>query len=167
MSDLKVENYKVVSFTYSILNEKGEVKEQNDIPMDYVHGADKRVFPEVMQAMDGAKIGDTKEIVITPINGFGEYDENKSFRDKIENVPAECQIVGVEVSFQDEDGEQLTMKVVSIENGEIFLDGNHPFAGKTVTFKITVKGIRDAAVEEVGSGIAEEYQLNQFNPTVH
>ena len=163
MPDLRVEKHKVVAFTYSILNDKGEVKEQNDIPLEYVHGADVRVFPEVVKAMEGAKIGDIKEIILTPENGFGEYDENKTYRDKIENVPPDYQKVGSEASFQNEDGEQLTMKVMSIENGEIFLDGNHPYAGKTLTFKITVKGIREATVDEVASGIAEEYQSSQSN----
>lgn len=163
MSDLKVEKHKVVAFTYSILNKQGEVVEKSDIPMEYVHGADKRVFPLVMEAMEGTKIGDTKEIVLTPENGFGEYDENKSFRDKIDNVPPEYQTIGTEASFQNEDGHELKMKVMSVENGEILLDGNHPFAGKTVTFKITVKAIRDASVKEVGSGLAEDYQLPQTN----
>jgi FKBP-type peptidyl-prolyl cis-trans isomerase SlyD len=165
MADLKVEKHKVVSFTYSIVDENGTVQEQSDNPLSYVHGMDDRVFPLVMEAMEGATIGETREVKLSPEQGFGVYDEGKTFRDKIENVPLEFQKVGAEASFQNETGEQLTMTVKSIENGEIFLDGNHPFAGKTMTFIITVKDIRDAAAEEIGSGLAMDNP--PISPSVH
>ena len=163
-----VEKNKVVSFTHSILNEKGEVEEQSNHPMEYVHGTDQRVFPLIAEAMEGAKIGDTKEIVLEPLDGFGVYDENKTYRDKIENVPAEYHTVGAEASFKSDEGEELKMKVMSVENGEVFLDGNHPFAGKTMTFKITVKAIRDATAEEAKSGlVVEPAPADSANAMVH
>ena len=167
MSEI-VEKNKVVSFTHSILNEKAELVEQSDVPMEYVHGADQRVFPLVVEAMEGSKVGDTKEIILEPLDGFGVYDENKTYRDKLENVPAEYHSVGAEASFKSEDGQELKMKVISINNGEIFLDGNHPFAGKTMTFKITVKAIRDAMAEEVDTGLVNESaSTKQTNTAVH
>lgn len=168
MSELKVEKHKVVSFTSCILNEKGEVVEQNDIPMEYVHGAGESAVSDDMKAVEGAKIGDTIDIELTPENGFGEYDPNKTFRDKVENVPPEFQNIGSEASFQNEKGETLKMRVISVENGEVFLDGNHPFAGKTMTFRVKVIAIRDASVEEVGSGLVENQQLGDSGkPVVH
>lgn len=158
MSD-RVAKHKVVSFTYNILNEKGEIEEQNDIPTDYVHGSEDHVFPAVMsEALEGAAIGDTKEISLPPEMGYGAYDENKTYRAKIEDVPPEYNEIGYEATFQDEDGKKLLMKVISIENGEVFLDGNHPFAGKTMKVSMTVKAIRDATVDEIGSGMSERYQ---------
>ncbi len=162
MSELKVEKHKVVSFTFSFLDEKGTVLERNDNPVDYVHGAGESAFPVVMtEAMEGSAIGETKEILLPPELGFGEYDENKTYRAKIEDVPPEYHEVGIEATFQDEEGKPLKMKVTSVDNGEVFLDGNHPFAGKTLTVKMTVKAIRDATVQEVGSGVPEKYQQVQ------
>lgn len=167
MSDL-VEKNKVISFTYSILNDKGEVEEQNDVPMEYLHGVDQRVFPLVVKAMEGAKVGDTKEVALEPLDGFGVYDENKTYRDKVENVPLEYRSVGAEATFKDEAGQELKMKVVSVENGEVLLDGNHPFAGRTMTFKITVEAIREASAEEIASGLVVEKQLDdQSKAVVH
>jgi len=153
--NMKVEKHKVVSFTSSILNAKGDVVERNDTPIEYVHGAEKNGSgtTDDMKAVEGAKIGDTIDIELTAKNGFGEYDENKTYRDKIENVPAELQTIGKEIAFKNEKGETLMMKVISAENGEVFLDGNHPFAGQTMTFRIKVLAIRDATLEEVGSGL--------------
>lgn len=167
MSEI-VEKNKVVSFTHSILNEKSELVEQSDVPMEYVHGSDQRVFPLIVEAMEGSKVGDTKEIILEPLDGFGVYDENKTYRDKLENVPAEYHSVGAEASFKSEDGQELKMKVISINNGEVFLDGNHPFAGKTMTFKITVEAIRDAMAEEVDTGLVNESaSTKQTNTAIH
>ena len=48
------------------------------------------------------------------------------------------------------------MIVTKIENGEIELNGNHPYASKTMTFNLHIKEIREATKEEVGSGIAAQ-----------
>lgn len=167
MSD-RVEKNKVVSFTYSIIDDKGKVEEQSDVAMEYVHGADNRVFPLVVEAMEGAKVDDTKEVRLNPVDGFGVYDENKTYRDKLENVPAEYHSVGAQATFKDQEGKELKMRVTSVDNGEVFLDGNHPFAGRTMTFKITVKAIRDATKEEASSGVVEEPSLDeQSKSAVH
>ncbi len=163
MSDI-VEKHKVVSFIFSFLNEKDEVLEENNVPVDYVHGADDRVFPLAMsEALEGSKVGETREILLPPEEGFGAYDENKTYRAKLEDVPPEYNEIGIQATFKDEDGKELLMTVVSIENGEVFLDGNHPFAGKTLSVKMTVKGIRDATAEEVGSGLSNKYQQPKDN----
>ena len=60
--------------------------------------------------------------------------------------------------LQNEQGDTITMKVTKIENGEVTLDANHPFAGKTVVFRMTVVGIRDATQEEVGTGEVMDMQ---------
>jgi FKBP-type peptidyl-prolyl cis-trans isomerase SlyD len=164
MSD-KVTRHKVVSFTYSFLNENGEVEDQSTVPTDYVHGANAQIFPAVMSdALEGATVGETREISLPPEMGFGSYDENKTYRAKIEDVPPEYHEIGAEAIFKDVDGKELLMKVMSVEGGEVFLDGNHPFAGKTMTVQMTVIAIRDATMEEVGTGLA---QSNQSVSKVH
>jgi len=152
MSDQVVAKNKVVTFTYIILDESGSVQEQSDIPMSYLHGGDDRIFPAVMTAMEGHQVGDKVEIVLPPKEGFGEYDPSLTYRDKIDNVPPEYQQIGSEAEFKNETGETVKMTVVKVENGEVMLDGNHPFANKTMTFKINITAIRDAADEEVRTG---------------
>ena len=51
-----------------------------------------------------------------------------------------------------------TVKVTKIENGELTLDANHPFAGMTVKFKITVVDIRQATPQEIGTGEVMDMQ---------
>lgn len=152
MSEQVVTKNKAVTFTYIILDESGSVQEQSDIPMSYLHGGDDRIFPAVMEAMDGQKVGDKVEIILPPKQGFGEYDAELTYRDKIDNVPPEYRQIGAEAEFKNETGETMKMTVVKVENGEVMLDGNHPFAGKTMTFKVRITAIRDAAEEEIRTG---------------
>ena len=163
MSEQKVEENKVVSLTYVILDETGAVLEQYDLPISYVHGNNSNMYPKVAEALERAKVGDEIEVILSPAEGFGERDPSLTFSDDIDNVPPEYRQLGAEATFQNEQGESITMTVVKMENGKIMLDGNHPFAGKTVTFKLRVKEIRDATEAEVGSGEVAQ----TANPVLH
>jgi FKBP-type peptidyl-prolyl cis-trans isomerase SlyD len=74
------------------------------------------------------------------------------FTDAIENVPPPYRRIGAEAMFQNEAGETKTMIVTKIENGEITLDGNHPFAGKDLVFRVTIIDVRDATAQEKQTG---------------
>ena len=163
MSDQKVEENKVVSLTYVIVDEGGAVLEQYDLPISYVHGNTSSMYPKVAEALEGAKVGDEIEVSLSPAEGFGEHDPSMTFSDAIDNVPPEYRHIGAEATFENEQGESITMTVVKMEDGKIMLDGNHPFAGKTVTFKLRVKEIREATEAEVGSGEVAQ----QDKPLLH
>ena len=162
MSDKVVEKNKVVSFKCTILDENDNVVEKNDIPMSYVHGGEAGDFLEDMQVMEGAKVGETRRVAVNAAQGFGEYDESLVIRDKIENVPEEYHKVGTVCAFQNDKGEPMSFRVKSVENGEVVFDGNHPYAGKQMIFKMTITDIRDATIDEIGSGRPAEYQQGKL-----
>lgn len=152
MTEDTVTKQKVVTFTYVILDENRSVQEQSDLPMSYLHGVDGKMFEKVEAELEGKKVGDVIEVTLEPVEAFGERDPSLTFNDAVENVPPEFQQIGAEATFQNETGEQVTMTVTRIENGQVYLDGNHPYAGKRMTFQVTVKDIREPTVEEVGAG---------------
>lgn len=151
----RVEKLKVISITYRILNARGELVEHSDVPVDYLHGVENAMFPKVEKALDGKQVGDSVEVTLPPEEGFGYSDKKLIFSDDIENAPSEFRFVGARPTFQNEHGDTMEMVVTSIENGRITVDGNHPFAGQTMTFFVAVAGIRDASDEEIGGGIAQ------------
>lgn len=153
MSGKTVEKFRIISFTYSIISEEGEVVERSDVPLDYLHGAlNNQMFPKIEQALEGKKVGDEVSVKLTPEEGFGEYEESLSFTDDLENVPAEYRYVGARPVFQNDHGEKMEFIVTKIEDTQLTVDGNHPYAGKTVTFAIKIDAIRDATETEIGSG---------------
>ena len=152
MTEETVKKQKVVTFTYVILDENRSLQEQSDLPMSYLHGIDGKMFEKVEAALEGKKVGDMVEVTLEPSEAFGERDPSRTYEEAIENVPEEFRQIGTEATFDNENGEQIIMVVTRIENGQVYLDGNHPYAGRRMTFQVKVKDIRDATLEEVGSG---------------
>lgn len=155
MTDQCVEDHKVVSFTYVIIDDKGEVVEQSDVPLSYVHGLDQALFPKLMAAMAGRHVGDAVEVLLSPEEGFGEPDSTLIVTEAREHVPPQFQSIGAEATFENAQGESKTMIVTQVDDATVTLDGNHPFAGKTVRYKLKVTEIRNATLDEIGNGMAQ------------
>jgi FKBP-type peptidyl-prolyl cis-trans isomerase SlyD len=155
MSKPVVSRHKVVAITYSILDESGVVLEQSDIPVYYVHGGPNDMFPDVEEALDECALGEEVEVVLTPEKAFGYPDPNMTFTDDIDNVPPQFRQIGAQVQMQNDQGEVRSFFVSKIDGDKLTVDGNHPFAGKTLTYAVTVADIRDATEEEKKKGIAK------------
>lgn len=153
MSAQSVNQNKVVSFVYSIVDESGELLEQSDIPISYVHGGKHDLFEKVEQGLDGAVVGDTVAVQLTPEEGFGAHDPDLTYTDAIENVPDEFRRIGADVEMMNDQGDSKKFTVTRIEDGKLTVDGNHPMAGKTIIFRIKVTDIRDATPEEQVKGV--------------
>ncbi len=152
MSAPRITVNKVVSVTYTILDESNEIIEKIDIPVSYLHGRDSGLFEAIEQALEGKGVGDEVTVELSPEQGFGPWDPDLTFTDAIENVPPEYQHIGAEAEFHNEEGETMKMVVTHVDSGSVTLDGNHPFAGKTVTFMVSVVDIRDATPQEIAAG---------------
>ncbi len=142
----------LVYITYSILDARGMVVEQHDIPVGYVQGANSGILPAIESAVAGHKVGDRVEITLSPEEGYGVRDESLVFTDDIENVPPQFRRVGAEVLFENEAGETKPFYVTSIEDGKVTVDGNPSLAGQSVTCLINVMDIREATPEEIRNG---------------
>ncbi len=153
---------KVVTVTYSIVDQSGQVLEQSDLPVDYLHGSENGLFEKIEEALEGKQAGDAVEVILSPAEAFGEWNADLTFSDKIENVPPEYRKMGAEAEFRNEAGESITMVVTHIDSGTITLDGNHPFAGKTVTFHVKVQGVREPSADEMAQGVNPNKR-----PTMH
>lgn len=153
MSDQVVEKNKHVMFSYTIVDaDMGDVLEQVETPMGYVHGGEQRMFEKVEKAMEGAGIGDEIEITLNPDDTFGAPDPELIFTDSVNNVPPQFHRLGAEVEFQNDQGEIKSFTVTKIEDGLLTIDGNSPLVGKNLTFKVTIHDIRDATEKEIKTG---------------
>ncbi|VAW56332.1 FKBP-type peptidyl-prolyl cis-trans isomerase SlyD [hydrothermal vent metagenome] len=164
MSSQKVCRNKAVQFTYTITDDAGNVVEQVDLPVNYVHGASQMgLIERIEHAMEGRSVGDKIEVELPPAEGFGEYDPELTFVDNISNVPPQFRTIGSQVEMANDNGETKTFVVSKIEGDELTVDGNHPLAGKTATFKVKILDIRDATQDEIMNGISNP----NVNTSVH
>lgn len=152
MSD-KISKNKFVSLIYTITDEQDNILERIDMPIQYIQGVKSQVIEKIETALDGHQVGDLVHVTISPEQGFGAHDPELTFSDDINNVPPQFHSIGAEVEFQNEQGESKIFRVTKIEDGQLTVDGNHPFAGKTITYNITVKEVRDATADEMKHGV--------------
>ncbi|MBI3574555.1 MAG: FKBP-type peptidyl-prolyl cis-trans isomerase [Gammaproteobacteria bacterium] len=143
---------KVISLIYAVRNQKGELFEYRDLPVSYVHGSGVDLFPKIEEALEGHAIGDRVVVQLSPADAFGEHDPKLTFTDDIDNAPPELRHVGAEFEAQNATGESIVLVVTRIEADKITVDANHPLAGQTITFEVTVRDIRDATPEEIRNG---------------
>ncbi len=146
---------KVVSLTYTLLDERREVFEQVEIPVSYLHGHGNGLFEKVERILEGRRAGDSIEVTLTPDEGFGPHNPSLSFTDDLENVPPDLRYVGARLEAQNARGENMNFIVTKIENGKLTVDANHPLAGQTVHFNLSVRDVRDATRDEIRNGQAE------------
>ena len=151
---------KFVSLTYTITDKNGEILERIDMPVNYVHGRDSQVIEKVEKALEGCAQGDEISVELSPDEGFGEHQPELTFIDNIENVPPEFRHIGAEVEFQNDKGESRMFRVTRIEDNKLTVDGNHPFAGKVITYNIKVTTVRDATPDEIANGAQQAPSLH-------
>jgi FKBP-type peptidyl-prolyl cis-trans isomerase SlyD len=152
MTAFVVAKNKVVFLIYAVRNQKGELFEYRDLPVSYVHGSGVDLFPKIEEALDGRAIGDRIVVQLSPADAFGEHDPKLTFTDDIDNAPVELRHVGAEFEAQNAKGESIVLVVTRVEADKITVDANHPLAGQTITFEVTVRDIRDATPEEIRNG---------------
>ena len=105
------------------------------------------------RSLEGAIIGDSVEVSLTPEEGFGPHDPNLTFTDELANVPPEFHRVGAEVEMINDQGDSKKFVVTQINGDKLTVDGNHPMAGKAIIFRIKVTAIREASDAEMTSGV--------------
>ena len=172
-----IKKNKLISITYSILSEGASqvtsqvtsqitsqgnnIVEQNDIPIDFVYGVDDQIFPKIIMELEGKTIGDSVEVVLSPEEGFGLEDPELIITTSVESAPPEYRVIGAKPTFKNEQGETLEMTVTKIEDGQITVNGNHPFASKTLRFVVHVVGVCDS---ENPSGM--DFSHDPASPTI-
>lgn len=163
MSQDRIGKHKAVFIKYLIKDESGQILEQSDIPIGYVHGCGGNLLEKIELELENHGAGDVVEVSVSPREGFGDHDPNLTFTDDVDNVPADLRYIGAEAQMQNEDGDVKTFIVTEIKDGKLTLDGNHPFAGKNVVFRVTITEVRDATPQEIANGCPD----GQQPPTVH
>ena len=142
----------VVSLKYELLNTDGDLIEQTDDPVEYLHGGFGNMFPKVEQALEGKSAGDTCEVKLGPDDSFGEYDSDLMHVEPADKFPDNVQVGMQFEGAGEESGEKLVYTVTDVADGKVVVDGNHPLAGQTLNFECTITGVRAASDEEMSHG---------------
>ena len=151
---MQIKKNTVVTMDYHLRDDENTVIDSSGDsgPFPYLHGAGG-IIPGLESAMEGKKAGDNVKVRIPPEEGYGERDDSL-----LQSVPREnfqgIDDISVGMQFQTpmEDGSQQVVTVMTVDDKQITVDGNHPLAGVPLNFDVTVVDVRDATDEELEHG---------------
>ena len=142
----------VVSLKYQLFGTDGQLIEETEEAVEYLHGGYGNMFPAVEKALEGKDVGETCRVRLTPDDGFGDYDADLVHVEARDKFPDNVQ-VGMQFEGQgNESGDTLVYTVTDVADDKIVVDGNHPLAGQTLHFECTITEVRAASDEEMSHG---------------
>ena len=153
---MKIAKNTVVSVAYKLSDAQGNLIEESDEPMVYLHGGYDGTFPKIEEELDGHEAGFETQIQLEPQDAFGEYDP-----DLVKIQPRNRFPEPLEVGMQfegtpeegDEDLDSLVYVVTDVAEDKVVLDGNHPLAGMALRFALVILTVRAATEVALGSRI--------------
>ena len=91
----------------------------------------------------GMAPGETKSVTIAPEDAYGPYNPEALARVPRRQFPPDIEPeIGMMLEVRLEDGRPAHVVIVELGEEEITLDGNHPLAGKALTFALNLVEIR-------------------------
>ena len=131
-----------VKFNYSLTLKDGKVFESNmgQAPLEITVGKGKAI-KGLENGLIGMSPGQTKSVVVKPADGYGAKDPAFVWTVPAGELPAGDAAVGTEVSFARADGSRVEGLIAKIDADQVTVDGNHPLAGRNLTFEIKLVSI--------------------------
>lgn len=152
---MKITPNKVATLTYTLKNDDGDILDKADenSPFLYMHGTGG-IIKGLETALEDKAVGDDFHVIIAPEDAYGIRDDKLTEavpRTMFEGISDENLVAGAQFQASTEQGIQV-ITIASVEGDMVNIDANHPLAGETLHFDVTVKDIREATEEEIAHG---------------
>lgn len=126
--------------------EDGTIVDDNlsEEPLEIVIGA-AQVFPKLERELGDMGLGEERTINLSSDEAYGPYREESVRKTPLYSMPnwrdvREGEMLEIK-SFRNNATSRVLVK--KIEGSSIYLDYNHPLAGKNLTYWVKLVGIRD------------------------
>jgi len=115
---------------------------------DFIVGSGNVIagFDEAVRSME---VGDKSTVRIEPKDAYGEYSE-----EAVQTIPVDELPNGEELKahaggsvYVEQNGELMEARIIDNGDGTLTFDFNHPMAGRTLIFEITLEGVSDEPLE--------------------
>ena len=99
------------------------------------------------------KVGEKKDVVVAPQEGYGESDPSAYMDVPRESFPPDVPMApGTQLELRDQSDHPVFARIDEVTDKNVRLNMNHPLAGKELHFSIQIAGLRPATNEEVSHG---------------
>jgi len=144
---------RVVSIHYTLTDEGGTVidSSRGGDPLSYLEGAGN-IIPGLEKELLSSKTGEKKNVKVAAKEAYGEKREEMVIKVPRTQFPADVQMKVGDRFRGGGDHHSPIFTVVAVADDQITLDGNHPLAGRDLTFEVEVTEVRLATDEELSHG---------------
>jgi FKBP-type peptidyl-prolyl cis-trans isomerase 2 len=134
-----VENGRTVSIEYVLTLNDGTVASTNvgQEPLNFTHG-DGKLLPGLEAALHGMKSGEKKDVSLSAEEGYGAVNPDAFVKVPVDLIPEDARKAGTMLVGRDPSGNERYVRVHEVQEEQIVIDQNHPLAGETLHFKVTV-----------------------------
>ena len=150
---MKIAENHVVTLNYTLKdNDDNIIDKSDDGSFCYLHGA-SNIIPGLENALTGKSSGDELSVSVAPEEGYGPRDDARIQEVPRDAFPPEITIEpGMQFNAQGPEGQDVMVTIAKVDGDTVTVDGNHPLAGVTLNFDVTIADIRDASAEELEHG---------------
>ncbi len=100
---------------------------------------ENQVIPGLENAVIGMETGKKKTAVIMADDAYGQFRDDLIVTMPFADLPDDLNPkVDEFIKISHKDGRELFVKVLAVDDKNITFDGNHPLAGKDLTFEIEI-----------------------------
>lgn len=145
---------KVIGIEYTLKDAKtGDLLDSNvgQAPLEFISGKGQ-IISGLEDKLLTMSLNEKADVLVEPKDAYGEYSD-----EAIQTLPKE-QFAGIELVEgmslygTGDHGETVQVTVKSFTDSDVTIDYNHPMAGKTLMFTVSVLSLRDATDEEIQTG---------------
>ena len=123
----------------SVAEEAGIADEDNrDFTPRTIIVGDGHVFESVDESLRGSEVGDGDSVIITPEEGFGEYDPEEVRTVSADKIPEDDRYPGATVQIDRQQGH-----IETIIGGRARVNFNHPLAGEELEYDYEIAAVVD------------------------
>jgi len=139
---MAVEKGNTVKVNYTGTLEDGTVfdsSEKHGQPLEFEAGSGQ-VIKGFDDAVIGMEKGETKKVALKPSEAYGEPKPELTQKIPKDKIPKEVEAKeGTQLVMQLPQGQQIPARITEVGEKDITVDLNHPLAGKTLTFELTLE----------------------------
>ncbi len=138
MQAMKVDG-KLIAFEYTLSIGDGEIIDSNvgQTPMFFQTGVDE-MLPDLEEALIRMEVGERKQVFIPPERAYGPITEKAHRVFPLASIPEKARRLGHKVMSRTPDGAERMVEVIALRDDKVVLDFNHPLAGQSLHFDVTV-----------------------------
>lgn len=112
-------------------------------PLEFTLGQGKLIAGFEKGLID-MELNEKKTIIISKEEAYGESREDLIQEVDKSQLPEDITPeVGMGLVSKSADGNEMNLLIVEVKEASIVIDGNHPLAGKELTFELEVIGIQE------------------------